>query len=208
MPPTTASSSTSIVAGVPPSTRNDYSKRRSRSTAPKGKPPGGWPRPTGLLTCRGTRSTSGTPMPRRGCPSTAPSTGCARSTATNPGTTNCVPKPAITAALPCTPTPPRTRGCGSDRHASGSPRVATSPGGDQPGTGIEDHAALVGVVRRQHRAQALDGAGRLILAEAREGRAGALEPLDERERAVYVGSVEDRLVDVLEAHVVEAGALE
>ena len=33
----------------------------------------------------------GPPMPRRGCPGTAPSTGCARSTATNPGTTNCAP---------------------------------------------------------------------------------------------------------------------
>ena len=66
-------------------------------------PMGGHPR-TRLLTCRGTRSTSGAPMPQRGCPSTAPSTGYARSTATNPGTTNCAPKPSITGALPCTPT--------------------------------------------------------------------------------------------------------
>ena len=45
------------------------------------------------------------PTPRRGCPSTAPRTGCARSTATSPGTTSCAPKPSSTVALPCTPTP-------------------------------------------------------------------------------------------------------
>ena len=39
-----------------------------RSTAQKRKPPAGWPPPTRLRTCRGTRSTSGPPMPRRGCP--------------------------------------------------------------------------------------------------------------------------------------------
>jgi len=37
--------------------------------------------------------------------------GCARSTATNPGTTSCAPKRSMTAARPCMPTPPRTRGC-------------------------------------------------------------------------------------------------
>ena len=35
--------------------------------------------------------------------------------------------------------------------------LAASPGRDQPGTRIEDHAALVAVVRREHLAQALDG---------------------------------------------------
>ena len=55
------------------------------------------------------------PMPRRGCPSTAPRTGCARSTATSPGTTNCAPKPSITVARPCTPTRRTIRGCSSDR---------------------------------------------------------------------------------------------
>ena len=59
----------------------------------------------------------GHPMPRRGCPSTAPSTGCARSTATNPGTTNCAPKPSITVARPCTPTLRTIQGCSSDRRA-------------------------------------------------------------------------------------------
>src|SRR5262245_56536653 len=54
-------------------------------------------------------------MPRRGCPSTAPSTGCARSTATNPGTTNCAPKRSITAARPCTPTRRTIQGCGSHK---------------------------------------------------------------------------------------------
>ena len=38
------------------------------------RPMGGHPRHVGL-TCRGTRSTSGPPMPRRGCPSTAPQYG-------------------------------------------------------------------------------------------------------------------------------------
>ena len=58
MPRATGSSSSSIVAGVPRSTRNNYSysMRRSRSTAQKRKPPDGWPPPTPLLTCRGTRS--------------------------------------------------------------------------------------------------------------------------------------------------------
>jgi hypothetical protein len=49
-------------AGVPRSTRSTCVRRRSRSTAQKRKPPGGWPRPTRLLTCPGTPSTSG---PRR-----------------------------------------------------------------------------------------------------------------------------------------------
>ena len=96
---TTGSSSSSIVAGVPRSTRSNSSVRRSRSTAQKRKPPDGWPPPERLLTCRGTRSTSGPPVPRRGCPSTAPRTGCARSTATSPGTTNCARRPSLTVAL-------------------------------------------------------------------------------------------------------------
>ena len=116
MPQTTASSSSSTAAGVPRSTRSNSSVRRSRSTAQKRKPPDGWPPPTRLLTCRGTRSTSGPPMPRRGCPSTAPRTGCARSTATNPGTTSCAPRPSITVALPCTPTRRTIQGCSSDQH--------------------------------------------------------------------------------------------
>src|SRR5439155_6274518 len=83
---------------------------------------------------------------------------------------------------------------------------AASPGRDQPGTRIEGHAALVAVVRREHLAQALHGTSRLAVAQACEGRARVLKPADERERAVEVVSVEDRLVDVLEAHLVEAGA--
>ena len=118
MPRTTGSSSSSTVAGVPRSTRNNSSVRRSRSTAQKRKLPDGWPPPTRLLTCRGTRSTSGPPMPRRGCPSTAPSTGCARSTATNPGTTNCAPKPSITVARRCTPTLRTIQGCSRDQHVA------------------------------------------------------------------------------------------
>ena len=63
-------------------------------------------------------------------------------------------------------------------------------------------------MRREHLAQALDGTGRLAVAEAREGHARVLKPPYERERGVEVVSVEDRLVDVLEAHPVKAGALE
>ena len=88
---------------------------------------GGHPRAR-LLTCRGTRSTSGPPMPRRGCPSTAPSTGCARSTATNPGTTNCAPKPSITAALPCTPTRRTIQGCSSEKVTREEQREASHGG--------------------------------------------------------------------------------
>ena len=46
-----------------------------------------------------------------------PSTGYARSTATNRGTTNCAPKPSITVALPCTPTLRTIQGCSRDEHA-------------------------------------------------------------------------------------------
>src|SRR6185503_15277803 len=108
------SSSSSTVAGVPRSTRTDYSVRRSRRTGPRRKPPGGWPPRRRPLTCRGTRSTLGPPVPRRGCPSTAPGTGCAGSTATSPGTSNCARKPSITVALPCTPTPRTIQGCSGD----------------------------------------------------------------------------------------------
>src|SRR5215204_3632651 len=86
--------------------------------------------------------------------------------------------------------------------------VAASPSGDQPGARVEDHAAPFDVVRGEHLAQALDGAGRLVVAQVREGRARVLKPPDERERGVEVVSVEDRLVDVLEAYAGEAGALE
>ena len=41
--------------------------------------------------------------------------GCARSTGTNPGTTNCAPMRSIVAARLCLPTPLMTRGCSSDR---------------------------------------------------------------------------------------------
>ena len=115
MPQTTGSSSSSIAAGVPRTTRNNYSTTRSRSTARKRKLPDGWPPPTRLLTCPGTRSTLAPRMPQLGCPSTAPSSGYARSTATNPGTTNCAPKPSTTVARRCTPTRRTIQGCSSHR---------------------------------------------------------------------------------------------
>ena len=51
-------------------------------------------------------------------------------------------------------------------------------------------------------------AGRLGVAQGREGRGRRLESPDGRERGVDVPSVEDRRVDVVEAHVVKAGALQ
>lgn len=55
-------------------------------------------------------------MPRPGCSNMASSTGCARSTATNLGTTNCVQQRSITAARLCTPTRRTIPGC-SDEEA-------------------------------------------------------------------------------------------
>ena len=54
----------------------------------------------------------------RGCPRTAPRTGCAGSTATSRGTTSCARRPSRTGALPCTPTPRRIRGCVTEELAS------------------------------------------------------------------------------------------
>jgi hypothetical protein len=51
--------------------------------------------------------------------------GCARSTATNLGTTNCAPKPSITVARPCTPTLRTIPGCSSDQDAR---QTAAAPG--------------------------------------------------------------------------------
>src|SRR5919108_2565983 len=85
--------------------------------------------------------------------------------------------------------------------------LAASPGRDQPGTRIEDHAALVAVVRREHLAQAVDGTSRLAVAQAREGHARVMKPADERERGVEVVSIEDRLVDVPDPHPAEASGL-
>jgi hypothetical protein len=112
---TSASSSSSTAVGVPRRTRKNCCARPFRSTARSGKRSDGWRRPTRRLTFRGTRSTSAPPMPRRGSRDTEPTTGCARSTATKPGTTNYVRKPSITVARPCTPTPRTIRGCSSER---------------------------------------------------------------------------------------------
>ena len=104
----TGSSSTSTAAGAPRPTRSSSSTRRSRRTAREQKPPAGWPRRRRRLTCRGTPSTSGRPTPRPGCPPTAPPTGCARSTATNPGTTSCAPTPPIRLSGPVRRPDPRS----------------------------------------------------------------------------------------------------
>src|SRR5919201_1787607 len=89
--------------------------------------------------------------------------------------------------------------------ACGSWFLAASPGGDQPGARIEHDAVLVAVVGREHRAQALDGACRLAIAQAREGRTRVLKPRDDRERGIEVVAVEHGLVDLVEADVVKAG---
>ena len=60
--------------------------------------PGGWPPRRRPHTSPATPSTSAPPMRRPGCPSTAPTTACARSTTTSPGTTSCVPMRSTTAA--------------------------------------------------------------------------------------------------------------
>ena len=114
----------STAAGVPPPTRISCFARRSPSTDPWRRPPGGSLPPPRPRMCRGRRSTSGLSRRPRGYPSTAPSTGCARSTGTSPGTTSCAPEPSITAARACTPTPRTTRGRATDRCAMhrGPPR--------------------------------------------------------------------------------------
>ena len=68
--------------------------------------------------------------------STAPRTGCARSTATSPGTTSCAPTPSTTAAPPCTPTRRTTRGCSRD---SATP-TAGRPGHGRPDRGLFERA--------------------------------------------------------------------
>ena len=91
----------------------------------------------------------GPTTPRRGCRSTAPSTGCARSTATNPGTTNCGPEPSITGARRCTPTRHTTRGCSSDSPVpSGRP-----PNPDEPA--CRDGQHRTGNARSSSRADAV-----------------------------------------------------
>src|SRR4029450_1727525 len=85
--------------------------------------------------CRGTRSTSGPPMPRRGCPSTAPRTGCARFTATNPGTPTCAPEHSTTPAPP----PPSKAPAGP--LGPGSPGGKAEPAREVPSSPGCDHAA-------------------------------------------------------------------
>ena len=48
-------------------------------------------------------------------------TGYAGSTGTSPGTTNCAPKPSMTVARPCMPTPGTIQGCSSDQPNDSSP---------------------------------------------------------------------------------------
>jgi hypothetical protein len=62
--------------------------------------------------------------------------------------------------------------------------LVAAPGRDQPRARIEDHAALVALVRREHLAQALDGTGRVAVAEAYEGGACVLKSPDEGERGI------------------------
>ncbi len=112
----TASRSSSTAAGGPRNIRNNSCVKRFQNTAQRRKRPGGSRRPAPPLMSRGRRLTLVPSLPRRGCPGAAPDMGCARSTATNPGTTNGVPTPPSTVARPCMPIPHMIRGC-SERHA-------------------------------------------------------------------------------------------
>ena len=123
----TASSSRSSVDGVHPSTRNSCSVRRSRNMDRRRKLHVGSPLRPRRLTCPGTQSTSVSSMPRRGCPSTASSTGCARATATNLGTTSCASKPPAVVVLACMPTRRTIRGCSSDLLMPAYPIPASAP---------------------------------------------------------------------------------
>src|SRR5262245_30135617 len=80
-------------------------------------------------------------MPQPGCPGTAPDTGSARSTATNPGTTSFVPRPPRTGALPCTRTPRTIRGPGRDRRPPAlTRRTGAAPvRGEEPPVPLGDH---------------------------------------------------------------------
>ena len=112
MPRTTGSGSSSTAAGVPRRTRSNssdeaISKYGSEAEAAR------WVATPDTVRARvgGRGRRRARPVPRRGCPSTAPRTGCAGSTATSPGTTNCARRPSIAAARPCTPTRPTIQGC-------------------------------------------------------------------------------------------------
>jgi len=120
----TGSSSTSTVAGVSGSTRNNCSVRPSRSTARKREQPDGSP-PRHLCSRNGKR---GRPLALR-ChgvanADTASSTGYARYTATNPGTASYAPTPSITAARLRTPTLCRIkRRCGRSSSLTSGSRI-------------------------------------------------------------------------------------
>ena len=118
MPRTTGSSSSSIVAGVPRRTRNDYCARRSRSTARKRKLPAGWPPRTRLLHVSGDAVDIGPSGAAawlsehgarvRAVPGLRQRTLALR---TAPRSRRC------TAVRRCTPTRRTIRGCSSDQHA-------------------------------------------------------------------------------------------
>ena len=85
-----------------------------RSTARARRPPGGSPRRTRLRTCPATRSTSGRPTPRRGCPSTAPAYGLCQIYGNEPWHFELRPEAVEQGCPPCTPTRRRTRGCSGE----------------------------------------------------------------------------------------------
>ncbi len=124
---------------------------------------------------------------RRGCPSTAPRTGCAGSTATSPGTTSCARTPPLAAARPCTPTPPTIQGCSHDS----TPRRPCADRADQRGLWLE--RALRDRHRQQHRHQEGHRPGQG--GEVRRVRPGARRPRlpgPEREGRLRVRGQRDR----------------
>jgi len=157
-----ASSSGSTVDGVHLRTRSSSSVRRSPSTDPKRKLHVGSALRPRRLTCRGTRSTLGPSVRRPGCPSTAPTTGCARSTATSHGTSSCDRKEPSAAVHACMSTRRTIRGCIGDRgidaptglfHArglGGLELLSDLVGGQRPGRDGHEPAARVEHDRRHH----------------------------------------------------------
>ena len=115
MPPATASGSSSTAAGAPRPTRSSCSSEAVSKYGSEAEAARWVATPEHVGARVGGRGRHRA-LRRRGVAvrRTAPRTGCARSTATSPGTTSCAPRPSITAALPCTPTPRTIRGCSSD----------------------------------------------------------------------------------------------
>ena len=115
MPRTTGSSSSSTAAGVPRSTRSNYSSEAVSKYGSEEEAARWVATPTTSAHVSGDAVDIGRSDATAWLSEHGAGTGCARSTATNAGTTNCAPKPSITVARPCTPTRRTIRGRSSDK---------------------------------------------------------------------------------------------